>query len=114
MILDFDQIRMAITWREIEHEKQDMVALNDPCIVEALKDCGLLKYFRLSKVRQQLELLQFLVHSWDPTEQVFHIGDKVLPILIDDIYFLTGLSRCGALISLSGSAYGDESMRDYI
>lgn len=66
-----------------------MVALNDPGTFEALNDCGLLKYFKLSEMRQQLELLQFLVHSWDLAEQIFHIGDKVLPILIDDIYFLT-------------------------
>lgn len=83
-------------------------------MVVALRDCGLLKYFRLSRMRQQLELLQFLVHSWDPTEQVFHIGDKVLPILINDIYFLTRLLRCGAPISLSGFACGGESARDYI
>ena len=59
---------MAITWREREHEEHDMVSLNDPGTIEALRDCGLLKYFRLSGMRQQLELLQFLVHSWDPTE----------------------------------------------
>lgn len=55
-----------------------------------------------------------MVHSWDPAEQVFHIGDKVLPILIDVIYFLTGLSRRGAPISLSGSSHGGELVRDYI
>ena len=38
----------------------------------------------------------------------------MLPILIDDIYFLTGLLRCGAPISLSGSARGGESVRKYI
>ena len=91
-----------------------MVPLNDPSTIEALRDCGLLKYFMLFGMRQQLELLQFLVHSWDPTEQVFHIWDKVLPILIDDIYFLTRLSRRGAPIALSGSARGGESVRDYI
>ena len=91
-----------------------MVALNDPCTLEALRDCGLLKYFRLSRMRQQLELFQFLVHSWDPAKHVSHIGDKVLPILIDDIYFLTGLLRRGAPISLADSTCGGESMRDYI
>jgi len=91
-----------------------MVALNDPGIVEALRDCGLLKYFMLFRMRQQLELLQFLVHSWDPTDQPFHIGGKVLPILIDDVYFLIVLLRHGAPISLSGFAHGGESVRDNI
>jgi len=38
----------------------------------------------------------------------------MLPILIDDIYFLMGLLRRGAPISLSGSTCGGESVRDYI
>ena len=91
-----------------------MVSLNDPGIVEALKNCGLLKYFRLSRMRQQIELLQFLVHTWDLTDQDFHIGDKVFPIMIDDVYFLTRLSRRGAPISLFRFARGGESVRDYI
>ena len=43
---------MTITWREREHEEQDMIALNDPGIVRALRDCRLLKYFKLSGMRQ--------------------------------------------------------------
>jgi len=34
--------------------------------------------------------------------------------MIDDFYFLTGLSRRGAPISLSGSSCGGESVRDYV
>jgi len=83
-------------------------------MVEALRNCRLLKYFQLSSMRQQIDILQFLVRSWDPTDQGFHIKDKVIPFTIDDIYFLTGLSRRGAPISLSGFSKGGESMRDYI
>lgn len=43
-----------------------MVALNNLGTVEALKNCGLLKYFKLYEMRQQIELLQLLVHAWDP------------------------------------------------
>ena len=83
-------------------------------MVEALRNCGLLKYFRLPGMRQQTEILQFLVRSWDPIDQTFHIRDKVVSITIDDIYFLTGMSRRGAPISLLGFARGGESVRDYI
>ena len=62
-----------------------MVSLNNPGIVQALKNCGFLKYFRLSGMRQKSKLLQFLVHAWDPTDQAFHIRDKVVPIIIDDV-----------------------------
>ena len=51
-------------------------------------------------MRQQSELLQFLVRALDPTDQAFHIRDKVVPLVIDDVYFLTGLSRRGALIQV--------------
>lgn len=105
---------MAITWHEREHEEQDMVSLNDLSTIEALRDFGLLKYFRFSGMRQQLELFQFLVHSWDLAGQAFHIGNKVVTILINVVYFLRGLSRCGSQISLSGFTCGGESVRDYI
>ena len=61
-----------------------------------------------------MELLQFLICSWDLAIQAFHIGYKVLPILVADIYFLTYLSRHGASISLVSSARGGETMKDYI
>ena len=70
---------MMITWREREHEEQDMITLNDPGTVTALRDCGLLKYFQLSGMRQQIELLEFLVQAWDPTIEAFQIKNKVDP-----------------------------------
>ena len=74
----------------------------------------LLKYFRLSSMRQHMELLEFLVFSWDPAIEAFHIGDKVVPILVEDIYFLTWLLMRSLPFSLSGSALGEEMVRDYI
>lgn len=46
--------------------------------------------------------------------QDFHIGDKIIPILVEDIEFLTRLSRRGSPIFLAGSSLGGETMRDYI
>jgi len=108
------QIKMVIILREREHEEKDMISLNDQGIVDALRNCGLLKYFRLSSMRQQIELLQYLVFSWNPTDQVFHIRGKMILFTIDDIYFLTGLLRQGAPISLFGFTRRGESVRDYI
>jgi len=105
---------MSITWQEREHEEQDIVALNDLGTIEAFRNYGLLKYFKFFRMRQQLELLQFFVHTWDPIYQAFHIRGKVVAIMIDDVYFLTGLSRHGAPISLSAFACGGELVRDYI
>ena len=110
----FHRIIMMITWREREHEEQDMIALNDLGTVIALRECGPLKYFKLSGMRQQIELLEFLVRAWDPVIEVFHIKNQRVPITIEDVYFLTGLSRRGLPISLSGSTVGGETVRDYI
>ena len=91
-----------------------MLALHDPVMVNALRNCGLLKFFRISCMRQKINLLQYFLDAWDPTTQVFQIMGKSIPLTVVDIYFLTGLSRRGAPISLSGSARGGESVRDYI
>ena len=105
---------MTITWREREHEEQDMIALNDSSTVRATRDCGLLKYFKLLGMRQQIELLEFLVRAWDPAIEAFHIKNQVLSITVEDLYFLTGLSRRGLPISLTGSTVGGDTVRDYV
>ena len=84
---------MTLTWREREHEEEDMVALHDPVTVNVLQNCGLLKFFRISSMRQQINLLQYLLDAWDPINQVFQIRGKSIPLTTVDIYFLTSLSR---------------------
>ena len=106
--------KMVVAWRECKHEEEDMVALHDLVMVTALQNCGLFKFFRISSMRQQINLLQYFLDAWDPTTQVFHIRGKSIPLTVVDIYFLTGLSKRGAPISLSGSAHGGEYVRDYI
>ena len=105
---------MKITWREREHEEKDIISLNDPSTVRALRDCGLLKYFKLFGMRQEIELLEFLVQAWDPAIEEFHIKNKVVPITVEDVYFLTGFSKRGLPISLIGSTIGGETVMDYV
>ena len=106
--------KMTLTWREREHEEEDMIALHDPVIVNALRNYGLLKFFHISSMRQQINLLQYLLDAWDPINHVFQIRGKSIPLTTVNIYFLTGLSRRGTSISLSGSARGGYSVRDYV
>ena len=65
-------------------------------------------------MRQQIELLEFLVQAWDPAIEAFHIKNQVVPITVEDVYFLTGLSRRGLPISFSGSTLGGETVKDYV
>jgi hypothetical protein len=65
-------------------------------------------------MRAQLRLLEYLVHMWDVNEQTFHVGAHTLTIHIEDIYFLTGLSRHVSQVTLTGSRGGGEPMNHYI
>ena len=65
-------------------------------------------------MRQQINLLQYFLDAWDPTNQVFQIRRKSIALTIEDIYFLTSLSRRGAPLSILGSTHEGESVRDYI
>jgi hypothetical protein len=44
-------------------------------------------------MRARVPLLEHLVKMWDPNDQVFKVGSHDLSLDIEDIYFLTGLSR---------------------
>lgn len=57
---------MVIEWHEREHASADNEALNHPDIVDALRQCGLLKYFQISSMRSETSLLQLLIGYCDP------------------------------------------------
>jgi hypothetical protein len=50
---------------------------------------------------------------WDPDQQVFIVGAHTLEIDIEDIYFLTGLSRHRSHVSLTDSRGGGLKMSEY-
>ena len=56
-VSDIHWSKIPVTWREHEHEEEDMLALHDPVTVNALRNCGLFKFFRISSMRQQINLL---------------------------------------------------------
>ena len=43
--------KMPVTWREREREEEDMLALHDLVTVNALRNCGLFKFFHISSMR---------------------------------------------------------------
>jgi hypothetical protein len=49
-------------------------------------------------------LLDHLIRMWDINDQLFHVGPHTLDIEMEDIYFLTGLSKWGAPIILVRSS----------
>jgi hypothetical protein len=91
-----------LEWREKEHKDNDHYALNDMGTVNSLRQCGLLKFFKIWGMRAQLRLLEYLVHMWDVGQQVFYVGAHVLSLDIEDISISwLGLSCHGSHVTLT-------------
>ena len=107
---------MVIEWREHEHKGADNEELNHPDTVDALRQCGLLKYFHISSMRSETSLLQLLIGYWDLDHLLFMVDNEPLPLEVEDIYFLTGLSHQGWEENLRRGGWGDASLtiQEYI
>ena len=51
---------------------------------------------------------------WDSDQEHFVVGVHILPIEIEDIYFITGLPMRGIPVVLSGARGGEGSLDDII
>ena len=52
-------------------------------------------------------LLEHILQMWNLEQQYFKVGDHILIVEVEDIYFLTSLSIRGSPISLTGSLGGE-------
>ena len=103
-----------IEWKEREHEMDDLAALPSPHTQASLRDCGLLKLFKLHKMKKEILLLEHMIGIWDVAEQGFRIGTQILTIELEDVYFLTGLSKRGVPISFTGQRALPEQVDVYL
>ena len=99
-----------IEWREREHGEEDELAMENETCMNALRNCGLNKFFLTPCLRAQPELLQYLISIWDVDEQVFKLRDQVLELEVSDVYFITELSHRGPVPILTGSRPSGEKM----
>ena len=67
-------------------------------------------------MRSNVRLLEFLVNYWDHDLGAFDLQGEILEITLEDIYFISGLSRRGASINLEGTDRGGDllSVQNYI
>ena len=101
---------MVIEWKEREHREEDELAIDNERVMEALRNCGLKKFFLTPCLRAQLDLLQYLVRTWDKNQEKFILRDQELEIEVSDIYFIIGLSRRGVAPILTGTRPCMENM----
>jgi hypothetical protein len=88
--------------KEGEHELDDVATLQSPQSRAALRNCGLLKYFKMQKMKKEILLLEYMTGLWNVAEQGFQIGMQILSIVLEDVYFITSLSKRGVPIDLFG------------
>ena len=69
--------------------------MDDPETILALMNCGLLIFFKTQCMQKQVFMLEQLVSMCDVNDQVFWVGPHILKLDMEDIYFLTDLSKRG-------------------
>ena len=94
---------IMVIWKEREHEVPDNHDANDPSTIEALRNHGILKYFQILGMKAHIRLLEHIIDMWDLDKEHFVVGVHILPIEVEDIYFLTSLSTSGSPVVLSGA-----------
>ena len=63
--------RMTVTWREREHSAVDNEVMGNDEALDALRGCGLLKFFKLPNMKANTRLLEMLIYYWDIEEEAF-------------------------------------------
>ena len=94
------RIRKMLIWREREHEDVDDTTMLHFPTMQALRSCGLYKFWAIRGMRAQVDLLTWLVKRWNVQDQCFMIGGHQLEIEPKDIFFFTVLPERGEQISL--------------
>ena len=67
-----------VVWKERKHDLDDITGENYQGTVHSLRECGLLKIFKVPSMRQQLRLLQYILRMWNPKKQYFEVGAHIL------------------------------------
>ena len=73
-------VYIMVISKELEHEMKDFQVVSDPSTVEALLNCGLLKYFRVPGMKAYIHLLKYIIDTWDIEQQHFVVRSHILTI----------------------------------
>ena len=90
---------MVLEWREREHGDVEEAVQGKLMAQQALRACGLYKFWCLGSLRAEPRLLQLLVGYWDLESKTFQIDIMSLNIEVEDIYFITGLYSRGEMVN---------------
>ena len=96
-----------VLWKERQHNNDDAFAERNAGCIATLRDCRLLKFFQTPSMVSHERLLEHILYMCNPKKKYFEVVSHILTVEVEDIYFLIGLSRRGAPISLTSSRGGD-------
>ena len=67
-------------------------------------------------MRANVWLLKHMIRYWHHDLGAFDLQGEILEIALEDIYFITGLSRQGIPVNLKGTSRGSDpmSVQDYV
>ena len=97
---------MVLEWRQREDEDMDREAMQDAPTMQALQQCGLMKFYCTSNMRANVHLLETLISYWDHDLGICDIQGEVLDIMVQVMYFITDISHKGVLVNLEGTTRG--------
>ena len=101
---------MVLEWRVREHEDMDREAIRDATTLNALRQCGLLKFYYTSNMRGNVHLLETLIGYWDQYLDFSHLQGETFEITVEDMYFITGIFHRGMSVNLEGTGRGGVPM----
>ena len=61
-------------------------------------------------MRANVRMLEFMVNYWDHDLGMFNLQGETLDITIEDMHFITVLSRWGAPFNLEGTGRGGDPL----
>ena len=73
---------------------------------KSLRACGLYKFLLLGSSRAHPILLQMLINYWDPNIEAFQLDAMPLRLEVEDVYFITRLSRYSEVGNLRDRGVG--------
>ena len=88
----------------------DRDALRYAPTLQDLQQSGLLNFFCTSSMRSNVCLLEHLISYWDHDLNAFDLQGEILEVIVEDMYFITGLSRRGMPINHEGTGRGGDPM----
>ena len=103
-----------VIWKERQHDDDTSHAIRYVGCIASLRGYDLLKFLRAPSMVSNARLLEYILWMWNLEQQHFEVGPHILTVDVEDIYFLTGMSRQGEPISLTGSQGEDITTQELI